>query len=799
MIKRKISPIISIILTLSLMFSIFSQSTFAVVYNNENYTFSNNCIINFSANGGVEQSALKMQSATIESIRNGLTFGSIFPDNPQNSDSHAILKNYGFYTANSSFYPIDRTSLISTYLDSMYISITGVNAETKEITSATIYPAISWSFEYSINYELNNGTNSLANPNKYVYSTGVAGFAQPTKEYSVFRGWYLDPEFTIPVTEISASDAGDKTLYAKWEETHYTLNFDPNTGTNGETEHTYVPINAKISDYLTSDIPTKTGYSFNGWIKSDGTELTDNDIMTQNGFTVYASWLANKITVKETTIKGFYGETVPENSIIVENGTGDYLFTVSENEVLPKGLTLNENGVISGNFEEAGNFETIINIKDKNSNSETTAKIIFEISKPKPTIERLPVATSINKNRKIKYSSIFGGKFLGINGEELDGTKTWKDDTITYSEYGYYEATAVFTPKDESYSPIEFELEVRVRSSDGSSSTPVITYTIRSSSSDGGKISPDGIVELYEYGNQLYTFKANSGYEISEIIIDGESYEPSEIGSKYEFKSVLENHRIHVEFEKIGSSSKKKTHFYKDNTDDEDSEEKTEISDKKNKDKKDDDITTSGEQINVGSVFNIKDKTAYIQGYTDGSFRPSNSLTRAEAAVILSKILLVQPENKTYTSNFSDVNSSDWYNNYVCFLSEQGIINGYTDGTFKPNANITRAELVALVAKALKIKGNYTNYFSDTAGMWASNSISAINSFGWIKGYTDGTFKPNANITRAETTVFLNAVLGRTPVSVSVSESKKVFNDISPNDWFYSSVIEAANLNEHTA
>lgn len=799
MIKKRTLSIISVILAVSFIFSIFSQSAFALVYNNENYTFANNCIIKFTADNGISQSELKIQSATIENIKNGLTFGNVFPDNPTHNDSHAVLQNYGFYNTNSMFYPVDRTGLIYNYLDSMYVNITGVNQDTKEITSASIYLAVDWRFEYSINYELNGGTNSLANPNKYIYSVGVAGFAQPSKEYAVFRGWYSDPEFISPVNGISIGTSGDKTLYAKWEDSHYVLNFNPNTGISGATEYVYVPLNDKISNYLTSDAPTKTGYMFNGWIKEDGTALTDDDIMTPDGFTVYASWTPAEITAKETEIKGIYGEPVPENSIIVENGTGEYYFSVAENSSLPKGLTLEENGLISGNFEETGNFETIINITDKISASETETKITFEILNPQPIIEKLPVATSIKRGGKLRHSSILNGIFKGINGEILKGEKTWKDDTIVFSEYGTFKATGIFTPSDENYSPIEFEIDVRVRSSDGGSSSSDTTYTIRATCSDGGKIYPQGIIETYEYGDESFTFSPNSGYEIYEIIIDGESYEPDELGKRYEFKGVMENHRIHVEFKKIGSSSsKKRTHFYDDSNNDDDSQEKTEISDKESeiKDKNTDTLTS---KVNVSSVFNTTDKTAYIQGYTDGSFRPANSLTRAEAAVILSKILVVQPENKTYISRFSDVKSSDWHNNYICFLSEQGIINGYSDGTFKPNANITRAELVALVAKALKITGSYTNYFSDTQGMWASDAISAINSFGWIKGYSDGTFRPNANITRAETTVFLNAVLGRTASNISVSENKKTFTDISPSDWYYSSVIQAANLNEHTA
>jgi len=680
----------------------------------------------------------------------------------------------------------------------MYIDVRGVKSETKEITNATVYLKIDWEYEYSINYELNGGTNSSANPKSYIYTVGVADFASPAKNDAVFRGWYYDSEFTTPVTGISSEDSGNKTLYAKWENTHGILSFDSNTGTSEEIPPVSVPLNGKISDYLTSDIPAKEGYSFAGWKKQDSTDLSDADVMTANGFTVYALWTANEITAKEQTIKGALNEAVPENSIIVENGTGEYTFSLPENEILPKGLTLENNGTISGNFEETGNFEKNIVVTDKISNAQTTAKIIFEVSNPLIQIKKMPVASSTVKNRKLKYTDLLGGKFVRINEEgleeELTGTLSWKDETFSFSEYGNFTATAVFTPDNENYQSIEFEVDVNVKQPSSSSYASAIKYTIKSSASEGGKITPEGKVELYEYGNQTYTIKAEPGYRISEITVDGEKYNGGESERKYTFTGVTESHRIHVEFEKTDAASNKKR-FYDSESTGSDSEE-TVSKNTKNKSSNEDKTTTN--KIDVSSVFNTKDKIAYIQGYEDGSFRPSNSLTRAEAAVILSKILTAETENKTYTSKFSDVNSSHWYGNYVCFLSEQGIIDGYTDGTFRPNANITRAELVALVAKALNINDRYTNYFSDTEGMWASNAISAINSFGWIKGYADGTFKPNANITRAETTVFLNAVLGRNS-SNSTANVSNTFNDIKPTDWFYESVIEAANSSTYSS
>lgn len=790
-------PAMAVLLIVSLLSSLFSQTAFAVYFNNESYVFANNCVINFVAKEGINQSSLKMQQASIESIRNGLAFADVFPDSPENSDPHAVLKDYGYFTVNSAYYPIDKSSPINRYMDSLFvysmnIEVTGVNPdpEIKEITSATVYLGVSWDYSYSINYELNGGTNHSSNPTSYISSKGIGSFYSPSKDYAVFKGWYFDSGFSSPAEKIPANSSGDKTLYAKWENTHSILNFYSDFGEDNKISSEYVPINGKISDYLNAEIPSKDGYSFSGWAKNSSVELSDADVMTDGGFDVYAVWTPNGITAADQTISGVVYGAVVENGVVVENGTGEYTFSLAENETLPGGLSLESDGSISGTFTEAGTFETLITVTDNNSNSQTTAKIVFDIAESSIRIEKMPYAYPVDTDKSLRNSIITGGKFIGINSEGveevLDGKLSWKDDSISFKEYGDYTAKVIFTPDNEEYQPIEFDVDITVKKISSSSVISSVSYTIRASASDGGSISPEGKVEVYEYGNQTFSFKADSGYKVSRVIVDGESYNGGETDGKYTFTGVTGSHRISVEFEEIGNDGSKKR-FYEDEDEDESSE----------NDKKSSSNNDTAVKSNVDSVFNTSEKIAYIQGYEDGSFKPSNPLTRAEASVILSKILVSEMDDKTYVSEFSDVSPSSWYGAYVCFLTEKGIIDGYEDGTFRPDAYITRAELVSLVVKALGITDSYTNYFSDTAGMWASNAISAVNSFGWIKGYSDGTFRPNDLITRAETTVFLNAVLGRNAEDSSENVSSS-FSDVNPSDWFYGSIIEAAGLSDYS-
>lgn len=191
----------------------------------------------------------------------------------------------------------------------------------------------------------------------------------------------------------------------------------------------------------------------------------------------------------------------------------------------------------------------------------------------------------------------------------------------------------------------------------------------------------------------------------------------------------------------------------------------------------------------------------YVIGYTDGTIRPSNNISRAEVATIFFRLLTDEARtqyDKT-TSSFSDIKDGAWCCRAVSTLTNMGIIKGYTDGTFRPNADITRAELATIIARFAKLDVN-TETFSDINGHWAQKSIELAAGNGWINGYTDGTFRPNKSIIRAETFAMINRVLDRQTESVSdllpTSEMNMWSDNLNENAWYYKDVQEATNYHK---
>lgn len=191
----------------------------------------------------------------------------------------------------------------------------------------------------------------------------------------------------------------------------------------------------------------------------------------------------------------------------------------------------------------------------------------------------------------------------------------------------------------------------------------------------------------------------------------------------------------------------------------------------------------------------------YVIGYTDGTIRPSNNISRAEVATIFFRLLTDEARtqyDKT-TSSFSDIKDGAWCCRAVSTLTNMGIIKGYTDGTFRPNADITRAELATIIARFAKLDVN-TKTFSDITGHWAQKSIELAAGNGWINGYTDGTFRPNKSIIRAETFAMINRVLDRQTENVSdllpTSDMNMWSDNLNENAWYYKDVQEATNYHK---
>lgn len=211
----------------------------------------------------------------------------------------------------------------------------------------------------------------------------------------------------------------------------------------------------------------------------------------------------------------------------------------------------------------------------------------------------------------------------------------------------------------------------------------------------------------------------------------------------------------------------------------------------------------------IDMILNTTDHNAYIVGYPDGTVRPDGRITRAEVATILYRLMKDQVKarfDSKPTVKFSDVSSSDWYYDAVQMCAKAGIIAGYPGGSFKPNQAATRAEFFKMVAMLYSDALNTPitgKIFNDINGHWAEKYINLLQKLGIVKGYPNGSVKPNANLTRGEAASIMNRVLGRIVGDSSFSDPKvaaamKPWPDCTSSHWAYAEIQEATNSHDYT-
>lgn len=202
--------------------------------------------------------------------------------------------------------------------------------------------------------------------------------------------------------------------------------------------------------------------------------------------------------------------------------------------------------------------------------------------------------------------------------------------------------------------------------------------------------------------------------------------------------------------------------------------------------------------IIAAACLNTKDHYSYLIGYSDGTVRPNGRITRAEVATIFFRLLTDDARQRNWSSenNFSDVSADKWYNNAVSTLCHMGVLGGYSDGTFRPNAPITRAEFAKIAVSFSQANGSAVySYFTDVKTTdWFAPYVTAAKDSGLIEGYSDGSFKPENRITRAEACAIVNRVLGRKPSKNHMKISGRIdWPDCTTADWFYEAIMEATN------
>ena len=289
------------------------------------------------------------------------------------------------------------------------------------------------------------------------------------------------------------------------------------------------------------------------------------------------------------------------------------------------------------------------------------------------------------------------------------------------------------------------------------SSSGITRYTITASAGEGGAISPEGSVRVRRGSDQTFTITPDEGYEIADVLVDGES-----VGAvdSYTFKNVKEKHTISVSFRQLPPTP---------------------------------------DDTGVSDWLNTKDHLAYLQGFPNGCFGPSQNMTRAEAAQMFYNLLL--DKDVTQTVTFSDVPADAWYADAVNTLASIDILEGVGGGRFEPTRVITRAEFTAMGMRFGDLSTEGENIFSDVdEDDWFYDVVVGSIQYGWINGFTDGTFRPYQTITRAEVTVITNRMLGRSADEDYVDEhgdQLRKFCDVDKDNWAYYDIAEATNAHEY--
>ena len=620
-----------------------------------------------------------------------------------------------------------------------------VMLDNKEIDKATP-PTVDG---YSVEYKIGDGGASWPNngngPAMLYYPQDAAvpvTNSEPTRDGYKFIGWtpstdgtnvtapaITEGKFTMPAANV--------TLTAQWEESKYTVTYALDGG-KIDGNDSYTDSNspyAKDATVTVAPNPTKEGYTFADWTVTVDPETATVPTITEGKFTMPAAnvTLTAQWTVNKYNVTYEYTGTIPTDAsavpaaaqhefgaeVTIENVptlTG-YTF---HGWTLPEGLTAND-----GKFNMPAKNVTITGYWTKNtiptytfdlSDLDTITVYKKFVSKYGRSAERSFTATATIEKQET---------YIIVN-PGIDNNVTNNRSAVTaeptYKEVGKATGTVTLlrTDKTEAF---KFDKTFQLEPGD---------YRITVKETNGGD-------RYVTYDTKPYT----RYFKVSE---DG-------------VISAIESITITNEYTKRHTAA-----------------------------------TPSKPTLNTG------DHYAYVMGYPDGTVRPNGSITRAEVSAILFRLLSDKTRDEYFTtvSSFTDVKAGAWYNNSIATLEKAGVIvDTAKGGAFRPNEAITRAELAAMLAQFSDAKPVKGVKFSDvSAEHWAYEAIAIAAKMGWIEGYPDGTFRPDATITRAEMMTLVNRALDRVPSDEDHLLSKRVmltFPDCKSGDWFYIAVQEATN------
>lgn len=659
------------------------------------------------------------------------------------------------------------------------------NPETKITGDLTLYAKFGSKTGYSVTY-VTEGSSPVTDDKLYAedaYATVLNG-PSTAPAGKVFLYWnassdssgkkyYPNDKVLVPKGGVTLTAVYG--LVAQVLTLTYHSNYPDGTDTTNTTAvESNLKNNALIPVAAKDKFTAPTGYEFDCWnTKADGTgdkfaagssarvdNIGSNDL--------YAQWKPIQITDEITvTIKGNTSTVTYDGT---EKSVTGYTVERSDNRYTENDFTFSGTALAKGT--DAGTYPMGLkpeNFENKNANF---SKVTFVVTDGSLTITKREVTLTSASDSKVYDGTALTKPEVTVTGSFVDGEVTDIKATGTITDVGTVTNTITFAKgekfKDSNYAITKTEGTLEV--------TPItdkVTVTITGNTKtvryNGKEQSVTG-----------FTYTAPEGVKVTPK--DGFKPEAkgTDKGTYYMYLTkgdFIVSSKIYKEFEIIVKDG------YLE-------------------------ITRSGGhhprpkptveiEDDDALGLNTTDHFAYIVGYGNGEVRPQNNITRAEVATIFFRLLTddVRDENLTKTNRYSDVTRADWYNTAVSTLSSMGIITGYPDGTFRPNAAITRAEFAAIAARFDSNGDKTTAKFSDIATHWAKDEISIAYNNGWITGYPDGTFGPQRDITRAETMTLVNRVLNRQPETEDdLLPNMTVWTDnANPNAWYYLAVQEATN------
>ena len=674
------------------------------------------------------------------------------PETADYTDPRAYIKGQTADVLNAPKSPVEKEGFKYTF--DGWMNGTEKAGKTIDIVDHDVTLTGAWSkeaikpAEYELKYEWNGGA-ATANASYTLADSYAAGAVidVPTEDEAVYKdhtfaGWYTDKELTQPWTG-TTMPAHDLTLYAKWEENTP----DPTTGSVVITKQVEGVDDADIAQIKELTFNVKKGDEIvkNGSLHYDGTKLTTATINLEEG----SYNLSEDLDKAMNAIPGYelvgvrFVETFAESEPDTQAATDDTATTAFSDYRFE--IKTSDSAI----------FVTCINTYEKKEVEPDTYTVTY----------------TDGANGSAFDDQVYRGLSSGDKTPKFEGTPARSGYTFN----GWTPAVAETVTGNATYTA------TWTKNSGGHDSSSDTYYlAIKKIDAQDGHVLKDAKFGLYVDAKQIATATSGSkGY--ARFSLDERVYDKLD---KNDDLYVME---LTAPDGYVKSSRKydvSVNDFVKNNV----------IGAQKQA------ITVTNSRSSTPDRLNDEDHFAYVIGYKDGNVRPYGLISRAETTTIFFRLLKdsVRDGNLLTSNTYTDVADNYWANTAISTMTGLGIVQGRTATTFDPYAPITRAQFAAICARFDDGKTQGGQTFTDIQGHWAQAYIERAAELGWIRGFEDGTFRPDTYITRAQAMTMINRVLNRIPEDADdLLSNMNVWPDCNPGDWFYLAVHEATNSHDY--